>query len=523
MLAAAAAGRQLLPTMRRLRPALLALLSACAPAAPPGTVFYASGAELQSIDPLVTIHPLAKQVQRYVLFTTLVRYDTLLRPEPYLAERWSWSADRRTLTMVLRSDVAWHDGPITTAADAAFTLRRARDPRTAYPRASDLACLTGIAAPSRRVLRLAFCRPQAGVPDVLAELAILPEHLLREVPPESLRTAAFNEHPVGNGPFRFVAHQPGRRWVFEADPRFPEALGGPPGIRRLVIVVVEEPSTKLAGLTSGELHVAGIQPMHAGVVRRTPGLVVLDYPVLISYGLFWNLRRPLFAEPRLRRALTLALDRRQMVEAYLYGFGEVADGPVPRSHPAAVPVPAVPFDRAAAAALLDSLGWRTGADGVRRRGSEALAFTLLTVGSSDNVLEQLVQADLAAVGARVRIRQLELGAFLATAQSPSRGYDALVTGIPGDLGLGYLRALFDSRRRDEPQQYAGFADPRVDHALDAGDLAAVQRLVAEALPVTWLYHARGLAGASGRLHGVRMDLRGELATIHDWHLEPVQR
>jgi peptide/nickel transport system substrate-binding protein len=506
--------------MRRLAPACLAILCGCAPAAPPGTVFYASGADLQSVNPLVTIHPLAKQVQRYVLFTTLVRYDSLLRPAPYLAERWAWSADRRTLTLALRADVRWHDGVPTTARDAAFTLRAARDPRTGYPRASDLACLDAVRTTGPRDLTLVFCRPQPGVPDVLAELAILPEHLLGGVSAESLRTAGFNERPVGNGPFRFVAHQPGRRWVFEADSAFPTALGGPPGIRRLVIVVVEEPSTKLAGLASGELHVAGIQPMHAAVLRRAPGLAVLDYPVLISYGLFWNLRRAFLADPRLRRALTLALDRRQMVAAYLYGFGAVADGPVPPSHPAAVPVPMVPFDRAAARALLDSLGWRAGADGARRRAGTALAFTLTTVGSADNVLEQLIQADLAAVGVRVRIRQLELGAFLAAAQSPSREYDALVTGIPGDLGLGYLRALFDSRRRGEPQQYAQYASPAVDRALDAGDLATVQRVVAADLPATWLYHARGVQGMSRRLHGLRMDLRGELVTVHDWHLEP---
>lgn len=509
--------------MWRLGPFLVAALGACAPASPPGTVFYASGADLQSINPLLAVHPLAKQVQRYVLFTTLVRYDSLLRPVPYLAERWRWSVDRRTLTLRLRADLPWHDGVPTTARDAAFTLRAARDPRTAYPRAADLACLVGIAAPHARELRLTFCRPQEGVPDVLAELAILPEHLLGRVPAESLRTAAFNARPVGNGPFRFVAHEPERRWVFEADPGFPAALGGPAGIERLVIVVVSEPSTKLAGLTSGELHVAGIQPMHAAVVRRAPGLAVLDYPVLLTYGLFWNLRRPLFADPRLRRALTLALDRRQLVAAYLYGFGEVADGPVPPSHPHAVPVPAVPFDRAAAGALLDSLGWRLSPDGVRRRGRTALTFTVTTVGSSDNMLEQLIQADLGAVGVRVRIRQLELGAFLATAQSRSREYDALVTGIPEDLGLGYLRALFDSRRRDEPQQYAGLADRRVDRALDAGDVAAVQRLVVADLPVTWLYHARGVQGLSRRLHQVRMDLRGELVTVHAWHLEPVAR
>ena len=494
------------------------LLAACAPAPPAGTVFVASGADLQSINPLVTVHPMAKQVQRHVLFTTLVRYDSLLRPQPYLAERWEWSADRRVLSLKLRADVFWHDGVPTTAEDAAFTFRAARQPRTGYPRAADVACLVGVEAPDRRTLRLRFCAPQTEVPDVLADLAILPAHRLAGLAPESLRVAAFNEDPVGNGPFRFVAHEPGRRWVFDANADFPAGLGGPPALARLVIAVVDEPSTKLAGLASGELHVAGILPLHAAVVRRAPELTALDYPVLMAYGLFWNTRREPFTDQRLRRALTLALDRRQMVEAYLYGFGVVADGPVPPSHPRAVAVPEVPFDRAAARALLDSLGWLPGPDGVRHRGGKALAFTLTTVGSADNVLEQLVQGDLGAVGARVRIRQLELGAFLARAQSAGREYDALVTGIPGDLSLGYLGALFDSRRAAEPQQYAQYANPAVDRALDAGDLAAVQRLTAADLPVTWLYHARGVQGMSRRLAGVRMDLRGELATVHAWHL-----
>jgi len=59
------------------------------------TVIYASGAELQTINPLLAVHPLAKQVQRYVLLTTLARYDSALNPQPYLARAWWWSADRR--------------------------------------------------------------------------------------------------------------------------------------------------------------------------------------------------------------------------------------------------------------------------------------------------------------------------------------------------------------------------------------------------------------------------------------------
>ncbi|MBI1723095.1 MAG: peptide ABC transporter substrate-binding protein [Gemmatimonadetes bacterium] len=523
--------------MRRLSLLLVLALTGCGPAAPPGTVFYASGADLQSINPLLTIHPLAKQVQRYALFTTLARYDSALAPQPYLAERWTWSADRRSLDLSLRRDVRWHDGAPTTGADVAFTLDAARDPATGYPRASDLACVTEVAAPDSFSVSVSFCRPQERFPDVLTDLAILPAHLLGTTTPHAprsthytprtthhaLRTSSFNDHPIGNGPFRFVSHQPGRRWVFAANPDFPRALGGPPPVARLVIVVVDEATTKLAGLVSGELDFAGILPMHASLVRRIPGLDALDYPIILTYGLVWNTRRPPFDDARLRRALTMAVDRAQLVRAYLYGFGEVADGPVPPSHPLAVSVPRVPFDRAGAAALLGSLGWRIGPDGTRAKGGERLAFTLSTVGSADNVLEQMIQADLAAVGVEVRIRQLELGAFLAAAQSASRDYDALVTGISGDLSLGYLGGLFDSRRLSGPLQYAQYRSAATDRALDAGDYGEVQRLVARDLPITFLYHARGVQGVRRRVRGVRMDLRGELATLARWRLEVAAR
>jgi len=495
-------------------------LIACAPAPPPSSVFFASGAELQSLNPLATTHSLARQVERFALFVTLARYDSALAPRPYLAERWTWSRDRRTLDLALRRDVRWQDGTPTTAADVVFTLDAARDAETGYPRAADLACLTDARALDARTVRLSFCRPQSAFPNLLVELAPLPAHLLARVPRAELRRASFNTHPVGNGPYRLVSHTPNQRWVFEADRDFPAALGGPPAIRNLVIVVVDEPATKLAGLVGGELDVAGIQPMHASLVARDPALAVLTYPSLETYGLVWNTARAPFDDRRLRRALTLALNRAQMVEAYLYGFGDVADGPVPPSHPLAVPVERVPFNRAAARALLDSLGWRPGADGIRRRGGRALAFTVLTVGSSDNSLEQMIQADLRAVGADARIRQLELGAFLTAAQGASRDYDALVTGISGDLALGYLRSLFDSRRLSGPLQYAQYRNPAVDAALDAGDVGAVQRIVALDLPISFLYHAHGLQGMNRRLRGVTMDLRGELATVQRWHLAP---
>jgi peptide/nickel transport system substrate-binding protein len=450
------------------------------------TVLFASGADLQSINPLLAVHPLAKQVQRYVLLVTLARYDRALVARPYFARAWDWSADRRTLTVRLHAGLTWHDGRPTTAHDVAWTLAAARDPASGYPRLTDLANLRDVSAPDDSTVILRFHAPVAAFPDVLTDLAILPRHLLDSVPLTGLRRAAWNEHPVGNGPFRFVLHEPNRRWVFAANPAFPAALGGPPVLERLIVVVVDEPTTKLAALAAGEIDFAGINPAHAAFVRRRAGLAVIDYPLLMTYGVVLNTRRPPFDDARARRALALAINRQEIVDGYLYGFGTPAYGPVPPSLPGHLELPAREAPDSARALL----------------GGRRIPFELLTVGSGEAALEQMLQARLSAVGFDVRIRQLELSTYLERVYS-RHDFEAAILGVQGDLALGYLEQL---------GRITGLALP-------AG-AAPAQRRFAQDQPVAFLYHARGVQGASRRVTGVEMDLRGELATVAQWDVTP---
>src|SRR6185436_18568923 len=138
--------------------ACLALLAlACSSAARRGnTVILASGADLQSPNPLLTVHPLARQVQRYCLLVTLFRYDSTLTATPYLARSWTWSVDSSRLTLKIFSGLRWHDGAPTTAHDAAWTLQTALDPATGYPRRADLANLLEVTAPDNTTLVLSF-------------------------------------------------------------------------------------------------------------------------------------------------------------------------------------------------------------------------------------------------------------------------------------------------------------------------------------------------------------------------------
>jgi peptide/nickel transport system substrate-binding protein len=484
-------------------------------------VVYASGSDLESANPLVTIHPLSRQVQRYVLYVTLARYDSALSPQPYFARSWRWSPDHRSLELSLVPTLRWHDGTPTTARDVAFTLLAARDPATGFSRSADLSVLDTVIAIDDSTVRARFRTPQRDLPALLVELPIVPEHLLRDVPRRAMRRAAFNVAPTGNGPFRFVSRTAGQRWLFERNDAFPAAMGGPAAIRQLVIAVVDEPTTKFAGLAAGDLDFAGIAPTMASLARRDPMIDVLDYPVLFSNALVFNVKRAPTSDARVRRAIDASIDRQRIVDAALAGFAIAATSAVPAENPMSLRTSGG-RNPALADSLLDAAGFRR--DGSGRR---AIALELLTVGSGDNAVEQLVQADLSERGITLRIRQLELAAFLTRARASEKDFDLLVTGIPGDLSLAYLSAMFETRQRGGSLDYAGYHDPSLDAAFDRTRAARsqaelvrawhdAQRLLARAAPIVWLYHSRGVQGVSARMRGVRMDLRGELVTVGQW-------
>jgi len=513
--------------------ALLGLLTACrAVAREPGTVVIASGTDLESANPLVTVHPMARQVQRHMLFVTLVRLDSLLQPVPYYARSWAWDTARQTVTVALEPTLRWHDGEPTTAHDVAFTLARGADSTLGSPRRGDLRVIESVQVLDAHTLRIRFAQPQVSLPVVLAELPIVPQHLLDSVPVSRWRGHAFATAPVGNGPFRFAGRLPGRQWRFVRNEAFPRDMGGPPKLRELVVAVVDEAATKFAGLVSGELDLAGVSPTMARLVREDPALRLELPPALFSTVLAFNTTRPPFGDARVRRAVSLAVQRRRLVEAAVAGFAFPATSALPPGLPVS-PAPdtgnarAAQRDTAEADRLLDAAGWRrTAPDGPRRRNGQPLRLTLLTVGSGDMAVEQLVQADLEARGITLDIRVMELASFLATVRSPAKSFDLVLTGIPGDIALGHLSALFDSQQRGGALDYTGHHTPMLDAALAAARTATpdaaraawgrVDSLLQQDMPVAWLYHARGVQGRSARLEHVTMDLRGELVSVSQW-------
>ncbi|MBC8089182.1 MAG: peptide ABC transporter substrate-binding protein [Phycisphaerae bacterium] len=514
---------------------ILAVLAACGvPPRPASTAVIASGADLESANPLVTVHPMSRQVQRHALFVTLVRLDSTLRPVPYYARSWEWDTEQKVLTFHLHRELKWHDGVPTSAADAKFTFESLGNKLLGAPRAADVAAVTNVEAPDDSTLRFTFNAPQPALPVLFAELPLVPAHLLDTVPLPRWRAHEFSTNPVGNGPFQFAERVAGRRWRFIRNENFPASMGGPPALQQFVVAVVDEAATKFAGLVSGELDMAGISPSMAKLVTGDSTLQLETPPALFSTVMAFNTTRAPFDNPLVRQAIALSVDRQRVVDAAVAGFGTPAGGVIPPGVPMYAKRAPV-TDTARADSLLDLAGWPRDAKGNRSRGGVPLHINLITVGSGDMAAEQLIQADLRVRGITLSVQVRELATFLAVVRARKKEFDAAYVGIPGDLGLGQVVAMFQSTQSGGALDYTGFHTAALDSALmyarvapaGAAALGAwqiVDSLLRVGNPAVWIYHSRGVQGRSRKLHNVIMDLRGELTSITRWvrHDGPVK-
>jgi len=486
----------------------------------------------------------SSQNQMFVNLMTLIQYDENLEPIPYLAESWEVSDDLTELTFHLRDDVFWHDGEPTTAYDVEFTYLRDTDPEMAFPNPAFFEYYqkgpAGVEVVDSFTVRFQLSRPHADFMDPWRTVSIMPVHLLGEVPVSELAQHPFGTVcPVGNGPFRFVSHDPGAQWVFEANPSFPEGLGGRPYLDRYVYRVVTETSTLLAELLTGGVDAyLSILPQYADRIREDPNLELVTFPYRSVFFAGWNSRVPKLSDPKVRRALTLATNRRQMLEGLRHGRGVVANTGVPRTHWAYDPTleDSLSYDPEEARALLSAAGWddRDG-DGIRENAQgEPLTIELLfNTNQERQEAAEIMQAQLREVGVDVQPREMELGALLERIFPPERDFDGFLLSWEAEFRLDE-RDLFHSQAVDGPYAFSGTRDPVLDRYLDTLQLVTDRReayplwqeyqdRIIQVQPYTFLYFPDRQSGINRRLRDVVMDVRGDWVNIKDWWIAPEDR
>lgn len=500
-----------------------------------GTVVVGTSAEIpQGLNGFVSSSYEAQQHQAFVGLMTLIQFDDTLEPTPYLASSWEISPDDTQITFVLRDDVYWHDGELTTAEDVAFTFRVASNPETGFPNTAYWTYYEGVEVIDDRTVVFTV-QPHAEPLDPWRAMPIMPEHLLGDVPPSELAQHPYGTQcPVGNGPFRFVQHDQEERWIFDANPAFPEDLGGRPYVDRYIYRIIPETTTRLAELLTGNLDVyIAPTPDQRERIEESELADFVSFPFRNYTFVGWNSRKPQLADARVRQALTLGTNRMDFLRGSRNGLGSLANTSVPTFHFAydRSYEDRMGYDPERARALLDEAGWidRDG-DGVREN-EEGLPLAISIKYNNGNEerrnIAELMQVQLREIGVDVTPLVVEWSTLIGQINDPDlRDFDGVVMGWTSEFRLDDSD-LFHSDRRDLPFAWAGTQNPEIDRLLDTLQLVTsreeaiplwreYQEAIIAEQPYTFIYYPDRLEGISTRLRDVEMDVRGEWLNIHEW-------
>jgi peptide/nickel transport system substrate-binding protein len=503
-----------------------------------GTLVASSIADLGGVNPYTALNTTITQDVLSLLFLRLVEEQpdytdhppTML---PLLARSWEFSPDRTALTFHLRDDVQWSDGVPVTAEDVRFTWQAQVHPEVAWDSAYYKDEILDVEVLDAHTVRFHFRRVLADQLLRVNEAEIIPKHAWEKLPFSEWRQQGdwFREHLVVDGPFTLAAWTPQQEIVLARNQRYHDP--GKPYLDRLMIRVVADQDSLLTQLLSGDLDmVFALSLADLPRIERAPHLNLVAYWSRSHAFVAWNLRRPLFAQAAVRRALTQAIDRQSIVET-LYGpYGRLAVSPILSDvwayDDSLVPWP---YDPAEARRLLASEGWVDhDGDGVLdhdgRRFSFELATNLGNPQRTDTMV--MIQEQLRRVGIEVQTR---LTAYNPLMEQVNRGdYDAVVMrwAIPTDLDLAFA---FHTDSIAQASNIFAYSNPELDRLLEAcrsapdpetlaTHLHAVQRAIHRDQPMTFLYESQDIAAVNQRVQGAQPNALRRLWRAQEWWLAP---
>lgn len=331
------------------------------------------------------------------IFDNLVTRDPSGKIVPQVATAWRY-ADDLTLVFDLRTDVVFQDGTKLTADDVAFSINRIIDPAFRSPQLSQFDQITRAEATGPAQVTLHTRTPYPALLAQLVKLSVVPKAVV-----ERVGDAAFNQQPVGSGPYRLRAWQRGVQTVLEANDGY---WRGKPPFRTVTFRAVPDLSTRVADLRTGRADIIrGLTPDEAEALKPERSLQVLSgLTERIGY-LFVNALAGPTRDVRVRQAIAMALDRETLVAALYANYARPANIVLtPANFGYTSDVTGWPYDPARARAL------------IKEAGAEGATLTFTTSPAYDRRLTEAIQQMVQDVGLRVQIVEVDQPTFLRRRQ-----------------------------------------------------------------------------------------------------------
>ncbi|TDD21994.1 ABC transporter substrate-binding protein [Nonomuraea diastatica] len=470
----------------------------------PGSMVLALNRSLVSLDNKLNQFEAAVTVQRGVR-QALTRIGPDLTPQPVLAERFELTSPTEW-SVRLREGARYSDGSPVTPKDVATALEMYQKVNGSFI-ASFFPEWPEVVEDDARTFRLRSREPLPVLDYLMANILITPSAANQ---PQELQAG------VGSGPYQVTQSNRGTGvYTLQADPRY---WGPKPGVRTVHVRFIQEESSRVVALRSGEIDVIDtISPDSAEQLRGLPDVELTSAVGTRINQLFFNFRKPAghpLADARVRRALTFAVDGRTLAEDVLQGTVIPAEGVVSEVLAGAVKTGRYVHDPAMAAKLLAEAGVRPGDLNLR---------IIWETGEfpSDTLLMEGVQQMLERVGVRCTLRQFEPGGGIAKWRQGRAGdWDLLGNGFSVPTGLAYsaLQGMYGGTAEKEKTRdtYHGYVQPEVVRLLDRASqeidaearmavVAEVQRAVWETWPCLWAFVPRSILAHRRRVRGLALE------------------
>lgn len=479
---------------------------------------YASETEFAGLNPILEETNLDA-----LLFRGLMRFDEHNTPVYDIANSVEISDDLLTYTIKIRDDVTFHDGQELTVDDVIFTIDSILDDENASYLKADFIHVIAMNKVNDTTMTIQLDKPFTPLLDKLT-VPILPKHAFEG---QDMRTATFNQEPIGAGPYIIEKWDKGTSVTLKAYPTF---FGTKASIEKVIFKFIPDSNVRALQLKSGEVDIALLDPNQVEELSKVEQLKMYEVESADYRGVLFNMKYPLWEDVNIRKAMSYAIDRTGIVKGILHGYGTEAYSPLQKHDFVNEAIERYAYNVDKANALLEQSGWLLAMDGFRYKDGQKLGFTI-TAPITDTVrvnMANYVAQGYQAVGADVEVAALdwnnividEAEAFIVGWGSP---YDA----------DHHTYSLFHSSQSSVTSagyNYGSYMNTKVDALLEDGRTTvdsnkrkdvymALQQELAEDPPFAYFAYVDAVFGINKNISGVKERILGHHGSGFLWNVE----
>jgi peptide/nickel transport system substrate-binding protein len=421
--------------------------------------------EPPTLNPITHMDGIAYRVDSFIFDTMLDMDFKTLEIIPKVAKRWEISADRLVYTFHLRDDVYWHDGAKLTADDVIYSFERVMDPKVdAAAKRSYFRDVTKMEKIDDFTVSFTYAFPYFRAIEILGGMPIMPKHILDDG--TDFNKHPFGRNPVGSGPYRFKRWETGKYVLLERNENY---WGVKPEITELDFRIVTDLGVALQVMKKGDIDFAVMTPIQwarqTGSRNFEERFNKYKYYIPNYSFIGWNEKRPFFGDKRVRRAMSMLINREKIAEKFYFGLAEVVTGDAYKFGPDYDnSIAPYPYDPAAAARLLDEAGWTDhDGDGIRDKNGIPFKFTFAFSGVRAEAMANFLREELKKVGVAMEPERFEWTVF--NKKINDRSFDAAILAWGGPFEDDHYQ-LWHSSQIEKGSNFVGFRNDEVDRLLE---------------------------------------------------------